>query len=250
MKLDEFGFCFALSLALLVQPVMTDARRQEPDQPVTVTVGQPRSDVRVFNPARLPDPPPPILPGLQAATPYGFECHQQCWFDNVDEFTDNSGTVHVQERPTWFKVTTGLHILTWLPNDASEKLKEHEEGHVEMYKTIYAQRAQKAAIDAASPLVGRVFEGSGPDAESARSQIQHKVTKALCGRFHELTRDLALQADLQYDSVTDHGRNRVHTNAAVRATLDSVLLNQPTSQSNETTSQPYEPAPQRIERGQ
>jgi hypothetical protein len=224
-----FGYGLLLAVALLVQPVMTDARKQSPDQPVTVQLDQPESEIRRFNPEHPPNPAPQIPPGLSAVTPYNFACYQESWLQDVDEFTDASGNVHVDERPSWFKIRLTLSTTTWLPNSASEKLREHEEGHVQIYKAIYEKRADASAKRAAEALIGQVFQGIGPDTQTAKNEIQHKVTQALCSQFHQQTRDIAMQADAKYDRMTDHGRNGVRTADAVRETIEQIV-DQPAGQ--------------------
>lgn len=220
MQLHRIGICLFFSLCLIVQPVVTDARRHKGDSSVSVELERPKFDVRVFDPAHKPDPCPPIPPGLHAVTPYNFSCYQESWLVNVGEYTDAGGSIHVQQKPESLRIKVGLTATTWLPNDAQNKLKEHEAGHIDIYRTVYEQRAEEAAKTAGDAVLGQVIEGSGPDIATARRDVQHKVTLGICSRFHQLTRDVASKVDTIYDAMTDHGRNNVSTASAVKQALN------------------------------
>ena len=75
-------------------------------------------------------------------------------------------------------MTLELKITVWLPDDATDKLKAHEEGHRQMAETLYNERAEKAARVAASLVDGRRFVAEADNCD----QIDKAVEQTMTGR--------------------------------------------------------------------
>src|SRR5690606_30997408 len=57
-------------------------------------------------------------------------------------------------------LTVGLNLVIWLPKDAPDWLKEHEETHREIYERVY-KNADKAALAAARAGSNKTYVGRG-----------------------------------------------------------------------------------------
>src|SRR6185437_13117438 len=90
-----------LSVALMLQPVISDARHQKP---VSVVLDKPRAEIRIFDAQHPLDPSVHIPPGLRAATPYRFECQPESWLDDTSQYTDAGGSLHLVEKPRRFLI--------------------------------------------------------------------------------------------------------------------------------------------------
>lgn len=209
-----------LSVALMLQPVISDARHQKP---VAVVLDKPQAEIKIFDAQHPLDPSVHIPAGLRAATPYRFECQSESWLDDTSQYTDAGGSFHLVEKPRRFLIHLAESSVTWLPDDASDKLKEHEAGHAQIYQAIFRTQAEKVAEEAAEPLIDQDFEGSGPDLDAARAEINHKVTEAVSSYYQRTIKDLASKADQKYDALTDHGRNSIPTEQAVKQVLNDIL---------------------------
>jgi hypothetical protein len=105
-------------------------------------------------------------------------------------------------------LTIGLKITVWLPDDAPDKLKAHEEGHVQMAEKIYAEQADKAARAAGALVDGRrlVAEADNcADIDKAVDQTIDQANKKVYQAYLSKTADLNARAGEIYDDITHHG---------------------------------------------
>jgi len=105
-------------------------------------------------------------------------------------------------------LTLGLKITVWLPDDATDKLKAHEEGHVQMTEKVYAERADKAAKAAGAIIDGRRMTAEADncdDVDKALEEIYAQANKKVYNAYLPLTADVSARAGEIYDDLTRHG---------------------------------------------
>lgn len=105
-------------------------------------------------------------------------------------------------------LAVGMKITILLPDDAPDKLKAHEEGHRQMGEKIYAERADKAAKEAARLMDGRRFTAEADtarDLDKAMDQVMSDAQQALYHAYMAQTSDVSARAGNIYDEITRHG---------------------------------------------
>lgn len=122
---------------------------------------------------------------------------------------------------TQVKVTLQLNITIWVPNDATQHIIEHEQGHREISE-FYYQTADKIAQQIAAKYLGRQFQVSGADLNSA-------IDKALQQMGAEITQEYDKElnpepAQERYETLTNHGSNDVDAKDAVSQVLNNATV--------------------------
>lgn len=96
----------------------------------------------------------------------------------------------------------------WIPHNASDKLKAHEEGHRQIAEMVYDKIGDKAARLAADTLDGRKFEGEGATAKEARDAADAALAKAhsaMIQAYLDQTSRAGQKTQELYDQITAHG---------------------------------------------
>jgi hypothetical protein len=118
-------------------------------------------------------------------------------------------------------VKVGLSLIVWLPvRGNTPKLTAHEEGHKQIAQMCY-EEARRVARDAAAPLIGRRYDFSGID-ERESSRIINEAAQEACRRYMSGIAEWSAQVNQEYDKITDHGRNPVGEQDAVKQAFETV----------------------------
>jgi len=129
-------------------------------------------------------------------------------------------------------VITG-HTEIRLPEDATEKLKEHELGHDTVYAAIWNQSAHKIADNVLRDMVGRHFSGEGADEAARQASAWGKAGDELCRRMNGVTDQIVQRMGVvsnRYDQITDHSRNPIESQAgAFQALKEQAELDKQTA---------------------
>jgi hypothetical protein len=115
-------------------------------------------------------------------------------------------------------ILVSISVAVYLPDHASPALIAHEQGHVQICKSVYAESAQ-AAQACAQELLQRPFTGSSQTQIGATEQATELARKWFCRRFMAATEDRIQKLSLKYDALTDHGRSSVLPAQAVTTVL-------------------------------
>ena len=107
-------------------------------------------------------------------------------------------------------VTIALTITIYLPVNAPQWMKDHEEGHRQIDETIYAA-ADKAALAAAKNFAGRTFIGTGPNAAAAEKDALRQAQKLLIDDYTAHAPAVWDRVNQIYDKITKHGANSLPT---------------------------------------
>lgn len=105
------------------------------------------------------------------------------------------------------KVTLTLKITVWLPNDAKDRLKAHEEGHRTIGERFYAQ-AEAAAREAGRRADGQRFAGSGPTSAAALEQALAAASGEVTAAYRAAIPARAERTNDLFDELTHHGQKR------------------------------------------
>jgi hypothetical protein len=166
---------------------------------------------RRFNPASPPPDMPPLHVGEQAQCESDFMASAL-----VSSQRRRTGATGATLTITQVKLALQLGIVLWVPEDVSQKVLEHEEGHRQISESYYAH-ADKVAARVAASYIGKELAITGGD-------IDGEADKALQNVGSEITAEYIRQLDpnsaqLRYDEITDHARNDVLVRDAVSQVL-------------------------------
>jgi len=96
----------------------------------------------------------------------------------------------------------------WLPKNAGERLKQHEEGHRQIAEMVYTRIAEKAARQAAERLHKKRFEATGETAKEARDAAGAAMSTAhgaMIQEYLDHTSRAGQKVQERYDELTAHG---------------------------------------------
>jgi hypothetical protein len=182
------------------------ARTARADEVVKVERAEPAVEYKRFDPAHLPEPPPPLENGEQAVCVYRFDVETDARYSYAQPAEGApKGPVTLDVKVVGMNVKLKLTVTIWLPKDAPEKLLEHEEGHRAIAERFYAG-AEKTARLLAVKRLGRTFRGEGKDAESAGRAAMEGMSTSYCDDYLKAVNGTCERAQGVYDRVTDHGR--------------------------------------------
>ena len=140
------------------------------DDSVSVKFEEPTSSYNYYDPSG--PIPPQVKPGMKGDTHWNFKFSDRVNFKKIDTTESATGT-DLKIILNRMDVTLTLSIDTWLPQNAPEKLKEHEAGHKKIAEYFYTH-ASPVVEFAVKSLIGKEFKGQGKSIEEA----QHNAVKA------------------------------------------------------------------------
>lgn len=127
--------------------------------------------------------PEVIGPDSQARTTWEFKCENEFSYDIEEKQAVESGFI-VRLRIKRGRIKLTLPITVQLPESPSEHLKEHEAGHVEICKRVYAD-AGEAARAAAVTVLSRPYSGQGKTLDEACSKALRIASYELSSQYAE-----------------------------------------------------------------
>jgi hypothetical protein len=187
-------------------------------QPVVVTREGPVITRREF----VRDSPPPNMPKL--TPPESGVC------DTTFELAASIGYSLEVTRQGSVKIwVEGIDIITrqWINiftlAGAPPKLRAHEEGHRAISEHYYADAAVVARV-AATPLIGRMFMGTGADRAAAEKDAQRKVLAVIEQAYMTRMRVPSVAANARYDELTEHGLNALDERDAIAQAIGGAAV--------------------------
>lgn len=188
--------------AVLLVGLLCHAVRAE--EAVKVEKAKVKVEYKTFDPNHLPDPAPPVEKGESAVTVYGFGVETALQYTYAE--TPRGGSpVKMDFRMERVTLKLSMTVTVWLPEEANEQLKAHEEGHRQIAEIFYAD-AEKAARKVAARAQGKSVSGEGTDISSAGRAAVERVNKSLCDQFLNEVATPCQRAQEAFDRMTDHGR--------------------------------------------
>jgi hypothetical protein len=135
------------------------------------------------------------------------------------------------------KLSLGLPTTIRLPLGASQKVKEHEEGHRQINEYFYAsaRKAAEGAIQVA--LTGLPLNSYATNLDSAEADVIQRAKTAMQAAYWRYTRDPSGPANVYYDELTDHARNEADSAEAAQKAIDRYSVKIP-DEATDMTSTP------------
>jgi hypothetical protein len=136
-------------------------------------------------------------------------------------------TVHVSARYGFeFEATkltiTGVPVeiaattIIYLPRNAAQELKDHENGHAELYASAYTRDAQREGTAAFTGLIGMTFLGQGANSEEQQADARKQASAELSKRLEQAEDNIfqsGVKLNEKYDELTEHGTSRTVSSA-------------------------------------
>ncbi len=186
---------------------------------VTIKREPPVVEHKIFDPSHPPKAMPHLSGDEAAVTEAVFNCSLNTTY-HVDEQIGGDGGCRSTIRIKAIQIDLQVHITIWLPIDAKEKLKAHEEGHRRITERIYKERAENAARAAATRADGKQFTGKGKDCDQAVNAAMGQADTLLCQSYLKETGGVAGRIGDLYDDLTRHGTNKLPEDQAIRQAFE------------------------------
>jgi hypothetical protein len=174
---------------------------------------------RSFDPANPPPDMPSLNHGENAACDSDFSSNA-----TVAGQTRQTDPTHATLTVARIKMDLQLNIAIWLPNEATQHVTEHEEGHRQISEYYY-QTADKLAERIATAYVGRPVEIAGTDLQAESNEFLQQTAAAITADYSRELNPGPTQ--LLYDSITDHSRNEVVVKNAVEHAIKNASIESP-----------------------
>jgi hypothetical protein len=174
---------------------------------------------RTFDPANPPSDMPSLNQGENAACDSDFSSNA-----TVAGQTRQTDATHATLTVTHIKMDLQLNLTIWVPNDVTQHVSEHEEGHRQISEYDY-QTADKLAERIASAYVGRQVEIAGTDLQAEANKFLQQTAAAITADYSRELNPGPTQ--LLYDSITDHSRNEVVVKDAVAHAIKNAAIESP-----------------------
>jgi hypothetical protein len=188
---------FPLALLALARPAAAE---------VKVEKKPPVVEHKTFDPANKPKEMPELHGNELAATTSQYDCTMGVSTEMTQRLLPNNHAL-VAYSVRRVTVSLTLKITVWLPDNASERIKAHEEGHREIAERGYA-KGDELARKAANRIDGRRVVGDAESPDKAE-QIANGKVKGLSEEFTKAYREALVipvtRVQDLYDEITAHG---------------------------------------------
>jgi hypothetical protein len=131
---------------------------------------------------------------------------------------------HATVTVTHIKMDLQLNITIWVPNDVTQRVTEHEEGHRQI-SGYYYQTADKIGERIATTYLGRQIEINGTDLQAESNNFLQQTATAIAADYGRQLNPGPTQ--LLYDNITDHSRNDVVVKDAVAHAIKNASIESP-----------------------
>jgi hypothetical protein len=215
-----FGFVFAPVSQAQVERTASSTVTTAPSDASAVVIERLPPDVqtKTFDPTNPPADMPALRPGEAAVTESSFSCQTLISAAVVDQLPSANGcTATVQIKGV--KTTIKLGIVIWLPVNGTKKLTAHEEGHRTIDERFYAD-AEAIARRLSDEMMNQRRVGRGADCDAAAQAAIKEAGDQLCGNYMTAVQYPATRVQELYDEITDHGRNRLREEVAIKRAMD------------------------------
>lgn len=183
---------------------------------VKVVQNEPTAETVTFDPD---DPPADLDLGPDEAAIARFYLYVDLRYQFRGNQKPDPAGVAVRLHSLTFTYTLDLKHTIFLPDNATEKLIEHEDGHRRLGETIVAQMAEPVVAEVIAEVRAKQWTGTGPDAEAAADAAADAMFAVAHRKVLDRLTDEVQRLNDAYDDLTDHGRNGIPTDAAVKKVL-------------------------------
>lgn len=173
---------------------------------VIVNKAAPAVTRKTFDPTKPDDPKPYLHANEIAKTEYVFRIEMDLQPIPGTPQRQPGGGVKASIRLNQVRVRLFMPVTIWLPKGATDHVKAHEEGHLQIAQMVYKD-ADKKAREFANLMIGKAYEGEGKDPNAAYGDAMQKAAKELNDKYVEATRTPCDEVQAIYDQITDFSRN-------------------------------------------
>jgi len=132
-----------------------------------------------------------------------------------------SDATHAIVTITKVEATLQLKIIIWVPNDATQHVVEHEQGHRQISESYYRD-ADELAERIAATYLGKQVPINGENLDREFSKLLQQMGTQFTEEYNKAMNPGPTQ--LRYDTITDHSRNEVNANDAVAQALNDTTV--------------------------
>ena len=193
--------------------VAGDAAAAAEDDAIKIRKAPAEVEVKTFDPRNRPKDMPELRKDEAAVTESSFACAVQ-----IEVESTTSGDNSIKTKIVGVRANLKLDVTVWVPKNATKKIRVHEDGHRYISEYFY-QDAEQIAQKVAEKYIGKQLSVRSKD------DVQPAIKKAateFCGEFLGAVEKPSQDAQEKYDQITDHGRNRVPEQRAIKEALESV----------------------------
>jgi hypothetical protein len=171
---------------------------------------------RTFDPNSPPSDMPPLAYGEDAECDSDFLFHA-----TVGGESRQADAGHATVAITQIRIMLQLNITIWVPSGVTQHVIEHEEGHRQISEYYY-QTADNLAKRIAATYMGKQIDISGTDLDAEFNKMLQQVATDITAEYNKELSPGSTQ--LNYDAITDHGRNQVEVKGAVAAAVENMKI--------------------------
>jgi hypothetical protein len=183
------------------------------------------------------------IPPEQAKLAVGHSAYTYCyysatWYYHYDTFPQRAsgGRTRMQINMRNIDLKLKLDTTTWLAPDAPQWLVEHEQGHRAIGEFSY-QKADSIARTIAQKMIGKTYEGEGPDEDSAETAARNKAGDEWLADYLHSVSDTTQHVHDLYDKITNHGlRHEIPVDVGVQRAIEQYRA----EKQRQSASQPAE----------
>jgi hypothetical protein len=162
--------------------------------PVDIQKSLPQVGAADFDPAKRSKR---VDEDLEGYTEWLFSCTAKFDYDTVaSDDTAGGATCELKIKAVHLKLA--LPITVHIPKNVDPAVKKHENGHVQICSLTYG-RADKAAYDAASQVIGQTYSGNGATLAEAREMALRQPEKIIAIDFQDEVSVICDQASAKYE---------------------------------------------------
>jgi hypothetical protein len=141
-----------------------------------------------------------------AQTDWTYSIETKLDFSKKKEKQDKDG-FHVWIEITGVRLKLALPITTTVSDKAPKFVLDHENGHVEICRRIYAN-AREHANKAVAGVIGKQFEGFGADSKLALANALQMAGQEVAAPYRVETAGLAERVSSNYDQLCEKEERR------------------------------------------
>lgn len=174
--------------------------------PVEIVKGKVESEIRIDHLPRR----------ITGDTDWFFRCHPDFHYERLQS-APNEARLKIDS----VRMDIGLNIIQVLPEKRTKKLEQHENGHEQICRMLYAD-AEKHAKAACEAALGQTFTATGSSDGEAVDKAIEQCSKFICNRYIENTGNIADRVSAEYDNITQHGFNPMPEKKAIEIAFKKV----------------------------
>ena len=180
---------------------------------VRVTREEPVIERIEFDPRRPPRDMPPLTPPESGVCKTTFELAASLRY-SAERLSRTTSRIYVEG----LDIVTRLRFDIYTIENAPAKLRAHEEGHRAIGEHYYRDAAT-IAENIGRRLIGKTFDGSGADEQSAQRNAFDKAVAQIEREYMARVRIPSAAANERFDEITRHGLDAIDEAEAVARAL-------------------------------